>query len=532
MRRAGLFASSVLHRAGRQHQEQKPQQQESDSPLDETRSRELEVEALERGFMRRDTPDSKVYMETHLTRPECISGGVPVCNLPPVEREKTEFDVYQRSTRDFTSQVTPYGTTGVGLGAGFGAKEDKRLGFLRPRKLQPFGGESSIVPKYDENGMPIDPTLRKDQLMKKRLEYMKSFEGTTMSHREHFLLVDLDFEKDAMLFGNTRGEFERNVTKLKQVISTYTAWERTDNFYYYGTFVLKALTAWVLMECLQQYYELKLLAGHYDDFVEATEATLDGLEADFHRDLHRAREELQSHKPDFRPIVEAVRREKRRLLDAKTAQITEQKVVERNNSDSSNSNNDNNNSNRNNNKIVSDSNNNESTEKDLTIALGEALGAHNSGNERQLYHQQHGQQEKQHHQQENLSGNGSHSVVYHPMDTTNEQGYLASLQQREMQHEMKRLHDTATASKTGSYSMVAAIWRKIRGVEGEDAAVLTPLQQEDFARLSYAASPTSIDTLRSIRRILLPRSEDYIQVVREEMLEYRREKEAKILHPD
>ncbi|KAF8279578.1 hypothetical protein TcBrA4_0101120 [Trypanosoma cruzi] len=147
--------------------------------------------------------------------------------------------------------------------------------------------------------MPIEAGLTKEQLLKKRLAYMKSFEGTTMSHREHFLLLDLDFERDAMIFGNTREEFEENVTKLKEVISKYTRWERNDNFYYYGIIALKALTAWVLMECVQQHYELKLLAGHYEDFVEAMEETVSGIEENLQRDMRRAREELQSHRPDF-----------------------------------------------------------------------------------------------------------------------------------------------------------------------------------------------------------------------------------------
>ncbi|EKG08577.1 hypothetical protein TCSYLVIO_000272, partial [Trypanosoma cruzi] len=207
MRRVGIFASCIILRDGRLDERQQPS---PGAPLDRDQLQGLEAEAQQRGFMRRDSPDAKVYMEMSFRQPERIGGGVPVANLPPVKREKTEFDAYQRSTRDFTSQVTPYGTTGVGLGAGFGAREDKRLGFLRPRKLQPFGGESSIVPKYDENGMPIEAGLTKEQLLKKRLAYMKSFEGTTMSHREHFLLVDLDFERDAMIFGKTREEFEEN----------------------------------------------------------------------------------------------------------------------------------------------------------------------------------------------------------------------------------------------------------------------------------------------------------------------------------
>ncbi|KEG06299.1 hypothetical protein DQ04_14761000 [Trypanosoma grayi] len=523
MRRVGLFTASVLLRAG-------DKRGPPDSPLDEARAQQLESEAAQRGFMRRDSADAKVYMETHLVRPERIGGGVPVANLPPVEREKTEFDVYQRSTRDFTSQVTPYGTTGVGLGAGFGARDDARLGFLRPRKLQPFGGESSIVPKYDESGMPIDESLTKEQLIKKRMAYMKSFEGTTMSHREHFLLVDLDFEKDAMIFGNTREEFERNVTKLKEVISTYTKWERTDNFYYYGTIALKALTVWVLMECLQQYYELGLLAGHYDDFVEAMEETLGNLEKNLQRDLQRARDELQSHRPDFSPVVEAIRREKRRLLDAEATRLAGQQVM-RENARSSGS------SGGIDGKIIgsssSDSHNRSAgSVEDLATQIGGTLRVHDAGKQEQHTSPAATQTTS------TSSETGVLTVQqpsHHPMDTTREQEYLASLRQREAQREMRRLQESVASSRA-PYSALGAIWSKLRfgsgGGGSGDAAAETPLQQEDFARLSYAASPTSIDTLRAIRRILLPRSEDYIQVVREELLEYKQQKETKLTHPE
>lgn len=487
---------------GQQQQQQQQQKRDEASvcaPLDDAQLRGIEEEAGLRGFMRRDSADAKVYMEMSFNRPEII-GGVPVSNLPPVERERTEFDVYQRSTRDFTSQVTPYGVSGVGLGAGFGSLEDKRFGFLRPRKLQPFGGESSIVPKYDENGMPVDATLTKEQLLKKRLEYLKSFEGTTMSHREHFLLVDLDFEKDAMIFGNTREEFEGNVARLKNVISTYTKWERTDNFYYYGTIALKFFTALVLMECLQQYYELRLLACHYDDFVEAMEETLIGLETNLNRDLKRAREELESHRPNFQPVVEAIRREKRFFEDAgELAAIKKSQVVNSEN----------------------------------LVLCGDDIV--NNGGEKIIDSHELIKLPSQHQEVGQTKAVVSSAVnlpvtAKHPMDTTYEQAYLLSLQKRETEREMRRLHEVSLSNKT-SYGFLNNFWRKIRGRGGADSSLVTPLQQEDFVRFSYAASPTSIETLRAIRRILLPRSEDYIQVVREEMLEYKQQKEAKLVHP-
>ncbi|ESL05180.1 hypothetical protein TRSC58_07190 [Trypanosoma rangeli SC58] len=363
--------------------------------------------------------------------------------------------------------------------------------------------------------MPIEEGLTKEQLLKKRLAYMKSFEGTTMSHREHFLLVDLDFERDAMLFGNTREEFERNVTKLKEVISKYTRWERTDNFYHYGTILLKALTVWVLMECLQQHYELKLLAGHYNDFVGAMEETLSGLEENLQRDVQRARAELQSHRPDFQPVVEAIRREKRRLLDAEAAQVAGLHASAINN----------NNNNNNGRSCVPD-------EDAFAAGIEVTLKANEVGTEGGQQFFSPAPQQAQTREPSPLVSSTAHDRVkgHHPMDTMHEQRYLSTLQGQETQHEMRRLQEAAASSRA-SYSVLGALWRKIRG-GGGDCALVTPLQQEDFARFSYAASPTSIETLRAIRRILLPRSEDHIQVVLEEMLEYKRQKESKLVHPE
>ncbi|KAG8345093.1 hypothetical protein ERJ75_000533900 [Trypanosoma vivax] len=468
------------------------------SPLDKSSVEHLEEEAAERGFMRRDTPNSKVYMEESFSKPERISSGVLVANLPPVEREKTEFDVYQRSTRDYTSQVTPFSTTGVGLGAGFGVREDKRLSFIRPRKLQPFAGDSSIIPKYDENGMPIEESLTREQLLKKRLAYMKSFEGTTMSHREHFLLVDLDFEKDAMIFGTTRAEFERNVTRLKQVVSEYSRWERTDNFYHYGTIILKILTVWLLMECVQQFYELRLLVEHYDDFVEAMEETLNSLEENLQKDLKRAREELVSHPPDFSSVLEAMRCEKRRLLKESAGAAGKGSEVRDTGAGI----------NRSEGAVLS------SVIAEITAAPSQrgtgrgAIGGVGA---------------------DLVVGSATNEPKPHPMDTTHEEKYLSLLGRREAQREMRRLHEHTTNS-TSPLGLVSTLWHRIGGGGGGDT--VTPLQQEDFSRLSYAASPTSIETLRAVRRILLPRSEDYTQTVREEMVEYKRQKEATYLHPD
>lgn len=395
---------------------------------------------------KRDTPQDVVAMLKTVDAPERIGDGVSVANLPKKRSEKSEFDVYKRSTTDFASLVTPHGVSGVGLGAGFGAKQDKRLGFLRPRQqpIQAHSMSSEMVPKYDENGLPIDATLTRDQLMKKRMEYIKSFEGMSVSRDEHFLLADLDFDRDSILFGNTREEFERNVTRLKNVITTYNKWERTDNFYYYSTWVLRLLTLYMVMECIQQYYELYIFSQNYELFAEVLEGEIGTLQEAREKDIERTVEELKRNKPDFVPVVTAITTEKERVQRKRSAESSDQK-----------------------------------------------------------------QQQA------------------HPMDTTGEASYMAQKLREEQRHEMERLQNNVTKG-TGIGGVVRALVDKVRRLRG---GASTTLRDEDYVLYSYAASPTSVETLKNIRRALLPRSEDYTQIVREEMLRYKLKREEKPLFP-
>lgn len=399
--------------------------------------------AQKKGFARRDSVADIELMESVFRAPEVISDGVKVANLPEKEVEKTEFDTYKRSTTDFTSLVTPHGITGTGMGAGFGAKEDKRLGFLNlNRPLRPFTGIVGITDspvRYDENGFPVEKNLSQDEARRLRLEYLKSFQGTTLSNREHFLLVDLDFDKDAVLFGNTRAEFEANVTKLKKVILQYNRWERTDNFYYYSTILLKLLTVWVLMECLHQVYELRLLSTYYELFEEMTRCEIDNLESSRRQCYEQARAELSHNTPTFIPVLNAIQEEKRRVAEASLASAKQQELP-----------------------------------PDSPLRERE----------------------------------------FHPMDTTGEEEFNKRKATEEQTRELRRLQQSAANEHRFTWR---SIWHFFFPKKYD-------LLKEDFAQFSYAASPTSIGSVKNVRRILLPRSEDYTQVVREEMLRYRQEK--------
>ncbi|KPA84440.1 putative mitochondrial hypothetical protein [Leptomonas pyrrhocoris] len=462
---------------------------------EEKKWEEKKKEAASKGFGRRDSVEDKVLMGQMFEAPESIGGGVVVANLPPKQHEPTEFDAYQLSTTDFSSLVTPHGTPPVktGLGAGFGAREDKRLGFLRPRQpLQPYTGSTAVVPKFDENGLPLEQSLTPEQMMRKRKEYMKTFEGTTMSASEHFLLVDLDFQKDAMLFGTTREEFEHNVTKLKNVIIAYNKWERTDNFYRYMTVLLKLLTLWILMESLQQFYELRLFAANYDDFVEAMEMDIAALVHKRAADFADAARELQQHKPDFAPVLEAIAKERDRVVAVEARANKQMAEADMANSSSSSS-----------------------SGGGIALLAWEALGA-NIGRDGT-----HEQQPASTLSPLDVKADGAP----HPMDTTNVEEHRERQRRAEEEREMRRLALYNDSSRQDGVWW--HVWKRVKGVvRGQDR-----LPEADVTRYSYAASPTSITSMRALRRILLPRSEDVVQVVREEMVAYKAQKEQMRAHP-
>ncbi|EAN89550.1 hypothetical protein Tc00.1047053508273.130 [Trypanosoma cruzi] len=95
---------------------------------------------------------------------------------------------------------------------------------------------------------------------------MQGFEGATMSHREHFLLVDPDFESDAVILGSTQEalggechEAEGSHEYLHQVgVHRQCLLLRhhcAEGSHGVGADGVRAAA-----------HEPKLLTGHYDDF--------------------------------------------------------------------------------------------------------------------------------------------------------------------------------------------------------------------------------------------------------------------------
>lgn len=116
---------------------------------------------------------------------------------------------------------------------------------------------------------------------------------------DHFLLMDLDIDRDSALFGTTREEFYENIEKLKRVIIEYHRWERQDTFYKYGTYIVKALTIFFIYDSWEQERVKSLLAGSLENFTKAHEDTLATLESRRMLALERAVLELEVRPPNF-----------------------------------------------------------------------------------------------------------------------------------------------------------------------------------------------------------------------------------------
>jgi hypothetical protein len=119
----------------------------------------------------------------------------------------------------------------------------------------------------------------------------------------HFLMLDLDFEKDSLIFGTTRDEFYENVDKMKRVIVEYHRWERNDNFYMYGTRLLQFMTAFFIYDSWEQERFKILLASSFDNFKEAHEEEVEGIEQRRIQALERAVVELEVRPPNFIDLV-------------------------------------------------------------------------------------------------------------------------------------------------------------------------------------------------------------------------------------
>lgn len=475
-------------------------------------------EAVERlGFANRKDFDSHAWMSQNFAQAETLPSGIKVYNLPPAKpaEGETAFDLYRKTTNDYLSTANESGIAGVGLGAGFGSRPDKRLSWLRPRQqdhltpLPPEAEESRLLQKIQEEGNQNIPEAKTPEERKKQIErmlkHMKSFDGMSMSRNEHFLLADLDFEKDALLFGHTRDDFIQNVDRLKSVILQYNRWERTDNAYYYATLFCKISCVWLIIDSIQTYVRFKMLRDSLDEFSELTHEEIAALKRNRDADFAKVQQELDMNPPDFTPVIQTILTERRKILDEER---TRRDVDEREA---------------------------KHTAAAVAAASGGATIFVEGGN--------------------SSSGDGV-AVVHiteeekrkaHPMDTTFEAAAKQRDEDERRRKDMQRFaaasdgnSDTSAKGGRSSWSFLTSWWwnkkpllaksnnnQKATLSDAEKRELLDrPLSAADFVTFSYAAAPTSIATVRSIRRILLPRADDFTQIVREEMAEYKQKKDS------
>lgn len=138
-------------------------------------------------------------------------------------------------------------------------------------------------------------------------------------------------------------------------------------------------------------------------------------------------------------------------------------------------------------------------------------------------------------------------VLNHPLDTSGHAVFKVKTEEAERARQMSILnhHDDVESQADGaiagleSRSLIGGIFsalfksqkKEIIKVAGDDSSSDMGIARADLANFSYAVSPTSIESVRAVRRIVLPRADDFVSVVREEMLAYKNQKFAAMKFP-
>ena len=240
-------------------------------------------------------------------------------------RQKEKYDAIDKAMRDGTFNKSLSKTdidSALNAVAGEGGGADGRVAVYNAERE--YG-----LAKTDEEKKAIRERQRRlAQLqLASALKRMGDWRGTTFSPKEHFLLADLDYDKDSLLFGRTREEFEANVKKMKSVVIGYTKWERRDNWYKYGTWLAKAFAAMLVYEIYETTKARNMLITYYDDFTSVVSESINDLEARRCEDIAKAMAEFELHPPDFAPLKAAVEAERKRLRAERAAQIRAEEVA-------------------------------------------------------------------------------------------------------------------------------------------------------------------------------------------------------------
>lgn len=173
---------------------------------------------FERLAAKRPTTAREIFNDTMRRYDETkfiATTSIQVENLPaPIQKEASPMDEYKRSTTDFLSKLEPNsGGYGIGLGAGFGNTDDKKLTFFPSRKeALPELSEglrddqlTSEEFRQQRIALQVQTKQQLDQVHKK----INAFRGSMFSMQEHFLLADLDFQRDSF----SSGTHERTLRK-------------------------------------------------------------------------------------------------------------------------------------------------------------------------------------------------------------------------------------------------------------------------------------------------------------------------------
>jgi hypothetical protein len=83
---------------------------------------------------------------------------------------------------------------------------------------------------------------------------------------EHFLLVDLDIDRDQLIFGNSREEFYENVERTKKLILDFQTWDRRDKIYLVMTRFAQFCSFVCAYFALDFYLTAKLLHNQFADY--------------------------------------------------------------------------------------------------------------------------------------------------------------------------------------------------------------------------------------------------------------------------
>ena len=135
-------------------------------------------------------------------------------------------------------------------------------------------------------------------------------------------------------------------------------------------------------------------------------------------------------------------------------------------------------------------------------------------------------------------------LLNHPMDTSFIEATNAMKEEETKNRQLSLLAANVREDKNKDVTSRSFLGKSFGGLFGRlsttsggtssataPATDISRLSESDLAAYSYAVAPTSIDAVRTTRRMLLPRADDMFTIVKEEMLKYKADKLAALNFP-